>query len=68
MTNPARTHAEEEIEVYDEDLDEDRDCDECGGEGEIVLCIDDLCYRREQCIHGDPPDPCPSCRGTGRAS
>ena len=44
--------------------DEDDDfgsCEECGGSGEVVLCIDDICYRQEVCIHGDPPAPCPSC-------
>ena len=45
---------------------EDAPCPDCDGSGEVVLCIDDLCYRQEQCIHGDPPDPCPECKGTGR--
>lgn len=50
-----------------DDTDE-ADCLECGGEGEFITCIDDLCYRRDVCIHGDPPTPCPSCKGTGLAS
>lgn len=37
----------------------------CGGSGEYVTCIDDLCHGQEQCIHGDPPSPCPECKGTG---
>jgi hypothetical protein len=45
------------------DLDEDEDqdfepggdgyCLDCGGEGWIVTCVDDLCRGAGYCIHGD---------------
>ena len=40
-------------------------CWNCGGTGEFVYCIDDLCHGQERCIHGDPPSPCRECNGTG---
>ncbi len=53
-------------EGVDPDDGRDAPCPNCDGEGSIVTCIDDLCYRREVCIHGDPPTICPECKGTGR--
>ena len=40
-------------------------CCECGGRGWVVRCIDDLCYRQGECIHGDPPSPCWNCNRDG---
>ena len=49
-----------------DDEGDDVPCPDCHGEGGAILCIDDLCYRREVCIHGDEPTPCATCKGTGR--
>jgi hypothetical protein len=51
---------------YEED-DEDYGggCYQCGGRGYIVTCIDDLCHGQDECIHGDPPTPCPTCNPKG---
>ena len=37
------------------DFDEDEDdyCIDCGGEGWVVTCIDDICHGLGYCIHGD---------------
>jgi hypothetical protein len=40
-------------------------CDVCGGEGEIMRCIDDMCRNSGECFHGDGYVTCPSCKGTG---
>ena len=40
-------------------------CYECGGRGWKVVCIDDLCHGQDECIHGDPPIPCPVCNPKG---
>lgn len=40
-------------------------CITCGGRRWRVTCIDDLCYGEEECIHGDPPTPCPDCNPKG---
>jgi len=48
-----------------DDDDEYYECGRCGGTGEIVTCIDDLCHGEDQCIHGDGYGPCPDCGGKG---
>ena len=40
-------------------------CHTCGGEGFILVCIDDLCHGVGYCIHGDGEDVCPDCHGDG---
>ena len=40
-------------------------CWNCGGEGFIVVCIDDLCVGSGHCMHGDGEDICPECDGDG---
>jgi len=55
-------------DLDDSDYDDSYDgggCYNCGGRGWIVLCIDDLCHGMDECIHGDPPDPCPVCNPKG---
>ena len=44
------------------------DCDRCDGEGEIVVCPDDMCRARGSCMHGDGMVTCPDCGGTGTHS
>lgn len=53
-----------EVDDYD-DFEEaqDRYCYNCGGQGYLVVCPDDLCHGRDECIHGDPPVICPVCKG-----
>jgi hypothetical protein len=49
-------------ELYNED---DNTCGRCLGEGEINICIDDMCQGLgTQCMHGDYVI-CPACDGTG---
>lgn len=51
-------------QYYEDDDDPDGfdgGCYQCGGRGWIVRCFDDLCYGQDECIHGDPPTPCPHC-------
>jgi hypothetical protein len=33
--------------------DDDGYCDECGGDGWILTCCDDICHGVGYCIHGD---------------
>ena len=40
-------------------------CYQCGGRHYIVTCPDDLCHGQDECIHGDPPTPCPACNPKG---
>ena len=40
-------------------------CDRCNGEGEIMVCCDDICHGLGECIHGDGYAACPTCKGTG---
>ena len=51
-------------EVFDTDP-EDRPCGRCDGEGELLVCIDDLCRGAGECMHGDGMIVCPSCGGLG---
>jgi len=39
------------------------DCIRCGGNGEHVECIDDLCHAQGHCMHGD--NLCALCEGIG---
>ncbi len=45
----------DEDELDDDEFYDDGDgyCNDCGGEGWIVTCIDDLCHGAGYCIHGD---------------
>ncbi|KZX49326.1 hypothetical protein [Haloarcula sp. K1] len=40
------------------------DCIRCGGTGEHVECIDDICHAKCHCMHGD--NRCALCEGLGR--
>lgn len=48
---------EDEYDADDFDLDGGY-CDECGGEGWIVTCVDDICHGLGYCIHGDGMQIC----------
>lgn len=53
----------DEDELDDDSPDDSYGCQRCGGEGFIVVCIDDLCRGAGECIHGDGEAPCPDCGG-----
>ena len=40
-----------------------RGCWQCGGEGFIVVRVDDMCRGAGYCIHGDGEAVCPNCKG-----
>lgn len=57
---------------FDEDEDPDFEpewqayddgCSRCGGQGFIVVCIDDMCRGAGECMHGDGEIVCPDCKG-----
>jgi hypothetical protein len=48
-------------EDNDPELGPNPGCYECGGRGWVVRCIDDVCHGQDECIHGDPPEPCSTC-------
>ena len=41
-------------------------CQRCDGQGEIMVCIDDICHGLGECIHGDGYATCPNCKGVWR--
>lgn len=55
---------------FDDDLDDFDDwhqpetCPECGGSGEIIDCLDDMCHGQGFCVHGDVRI-CMECHGEG---
>lgn len=54
----------EECDCYTES----ESCFECGGEGTIITCVDDLCRNGEHCIHGDGEENCQDCNGEGEVN
>lgn len=46
---------------YGDGLDDG--CWNCGGEGFIVVCWDDMCQGAGECMHGDGEIVCPTCGG-----
>jgi hypothetical protein len=52
-----------EDEQDDDDFGSYDGCNTCGGEGFIVVCIDDMCRGAGECMHGDGEAPCPECGG-----
>jgi hypothetical protein len=40
-------------------------CWKCGGEGSVIVCVDDMCRACGDCIHGDGEDVCNVCFGEG---
>lgn len=47
----------------DYDIYASEGCRRCGGEGIIVVCIDDMCRGAGECMHGDGEIACPDCGG-----
>jgi hypothetical protein len=65
MVSEARAAAGEEgMSTFDNEPDDyypdddDGYCDECGGEGWILTCVDDMCHGAGYCIHGDGMEMC----------
>lgn len=52
-------------DMAEEFYDDHVSCWRCGGEGFIVICIDDLCRGAGECMHGDGEIDCPECKGEG---
>ena len=40
-------------------------CSTCSGKGIVLVCVDDVCRGRGECIHGDGMGFCPDCGGDG---
>jgi len=49
----------------DDDFEDYGGCNRCGGQGFIVICIDDMCRGAGECMHGDGEIICPDCQGEG---
>lgn len=47
------------------DYVEPNDCWNCGGEGFVITCCDDMCHGQGYCMHGDGEDVCGACHGEG---
>lgn len=63
-------YPDDDAEVIDERGDEEfhepATCWNCGGEGFVISCFDDLCHGAGYCIHGDDGhDMCRECQGEG---
>lgn len=59
---------EESPEIDDRCDDDFRDpvtCWNCGGEGFVIVCCDDLCHGAGYCFHGDGHKQCRECHGEG---
>lgn len=41
------------------------DCNQCDGSGIRVVCPDDICRGRGECMHGDGEIICYVCKGDG---
>ena len=67
VTAPKQT-IEPDEEMWDEESDGPRTCPNCHGEGEYVICVDDLCRGAGECIHGDGMQFCRVCAGSGEVS
>jgi hypothetical protein len=44
---------------------ETTECPNCYGDGEILICPDDICRGAGYCMHGDGEIFCELCDGTG---
>jgi hypothetical protein len=59
---------EQETAMEDDDYDDYEGqvtCWNCGGNGVLITCIDDMCVGGDHCIHGDGEIMCPECEGDG---
>ena len=56
----------EDDERGDEDYHEPAICWNCGGEGFVIVCCDDLCHGAGYCFHGEDGEAmCRECKGHG---
>lgn len=63
---PAGQWDEFEIEERcQDDFHEPTTCWNCGGEGFVIVCCDDLCHGAGYCFHGDGHAMCLECQGEG---
>ena len=46
-----------------EEEPEDGLCPTCHNQGVVMVCFDDVCVGRGECMHGDGEEPCPDCGG-----
>lgn len=60
-------HDEDQVidDRADEDFHEPASCWNCGGEGFVITCCDDLCHGAGYCFHGDGHAMCRTCNGEG---
>jgi hypothetical protein len=76
ISNPvarAHWHLELEYDLDDQVIDERSDqefrepaeCWNCGGEGFVIVCCDDLCHGAGYCFHGNGHAICKECNGEG---
>ena len=54
---------EDEDPDFEPEWETDEGCSRCGGQGFIVVCIDDMCRGAGECMHGDGEIVCPDCKG-----
>ncbi len=50
---------------YGGDFEEPIECWNCGGEGFVLTCWDDMCHGQGYCMHGDGETMCHVCKGEG---
>lgn len=64
---PPASH-DDDVEIDERCADDFHDpvtCWNCGGEGFVIVCCDDLCHGAGYCFHGDGHAMCRECRGEG---
>lgn len=64
--NTHQHDTEEQTNFYADEYKSEHYCNECGGRGYVVRCIDDMCHGQDECLHGDPPMPCWHCNRDGK--
>ena len=62
-TGPSEQDLPEPDDFEDYDIFASEGCQWCGGQGFIVVCIDDMCRGAGECMHGDGEIACPDCGG-----
>lgn len=40
-------------------------CWDCGGDGDKLICVDDICHAQGYCMHGNAEAPFDTCEGHG---
>ena len=66
MSDPLVTCTPDETGLEPNDDEYTQECIECHGEGELLVCWDDICQAQGECMHGeDGWATCHVCDGTG---